>query len=36
VTQLRYLAADDYQFRKQVIGFIRFLKRQGATVLFTV
>jgi circadian clock protein KaiC len=36
VTQLNYLAPDDYQFRKQVVGFSRFLKRQGATVLFTV
>ncbi len=36
LTQLRYLVADDYQFRKQVIGFMRFLKKQGATVVFTV
>ena len=36
VTQLRYLTSGDYQFRKQVVGFMRFLKRQGATVLFTV
>mgnify|MGYP000268302428 FL=1 len=36
LTQLRYLTADDYQFRKQVVGFMRYLKRQGATVVFTV
>lgn len=36
ITQLRYLTPDDYQFRKQVVGFMRFLKEQGATVLFTV
>lgn len=36
VTQLRFLTADDYQFRKQVVGFMRFLKAQDATVLFTV
>jgi circadian clock protein KaiC len=36
LTQLRYLTSDDYQFRKQIIGFMRFLKRYGATVLFTV
>ncbi len=36
ITQLRYLTSDDYQFRKQVMGFMRFLKEQGATVLFTV
>ncbi|WP_121823032.1 ATPase domain-containing protein [Halostella salina] len=36
VTQLRYLTSGDYQFRKQVVGFMRFLKDQGATVAFTV
>lgn len=36
ITQLRYLTSDDYQFRKQVVGFMRFLKEQNATVLFTV
>lgn len=36
LTQLRYLTADNYQFRKQVVGFMRFLKQQGATVAFTV
>jgi len=36
LTQLRYLLSDDYQFRKQVVGFMRFLKDQGATVVFTV
>jgi len=36
LTQLRYLTSSDYQFRKQVVGFMRFLKEEGATVLFTV
>ena len=36
LTQLRYLVADDYQFRKQVVGFMRYLKQQGATAVFTV
>ena len=35
VTHMRYLTADDYQFRKQVISFMRFLKERNATVLFT-
>lgn len=36
VTQLRFLTSDDYEFRKQIVGFMRFLKEQDATVLFTV
>ena len=36
LTQLRFLTSDDYQFRKQVVGFMRFLKDRDATVLFTV
>jgi len=35
VTQLRHLSPDEYQFRKEVLSFMRFLKEQGATVLFT-
>lgn len=35
LTQLRYLSTDDYQFRKQVLSFLRLLKREGVTVLFT-
>jgi len=35
ITQLRYLAADHYQFRKQTLSFMRLLSEQGATVLFT-
>jgi len=35
VTQFRYLTSDDYQFRKQVLSFLRFLEEQDATVLFT-
>ncbi|WP_231186772.1 ATPase domain-containing protein [Haladaptatus sp. DYF46] len=35
LTRLRHLTSDDYQFRKQVIAFMHYLKEQGATVLFT-
>ncbi|RBI62077.1 recombinase RecA [halophilic archaeon] len=35
LTKLRYLTSDDYQFRKQVISFMRYLKEQGATILLT-
>ncbi|MBD2449528.1 AAA family ATPase [Nostoc sp. FACHB-152] len=35
MTQFRYLASDPFQFRKQVLSFLRFLVEQGATVLFT-
>ncbi len=35
ISQFRYLTSDDYQFRKQIVGLSRFLKRYGATVLFT-
>lgn len=35
LTQFRYLTSSEYDFRKQVVGFMRFLKQQGATVLFT-
>jgi circadian clock protein KaiC len=35
ITQLRYLSPDEYQFRKEVLSFMQFLKEQGATVLFT-
>jgi circadian clock protein KaiC len=35
LTQFRYLAADPFQFRKQVLSFMRFLLEQDATVLFT-
>ncbi len=36
LTQLRYLIGDSYQFRKQVVGLMRYLKDQGATVTYTV
>lgn len=36
LTQLRHLIGDSYQFRKQVVGLMRYLKSQGATVAFTV
>jgi circadian clock protein KaiC len=35
MTQFRYLSTDTFQFRKQVLSFLRFLSEQGATVLFT-
>ncbi|WP_458186699.1 ATPase domain-containing protein [Haladaptatus sp. NG-WS-4] len=35
LTKLRHLTSDDYQFRKQVIAFMRYLKEQGATILLT-
>lgn len=35
VTQLRYLTLDDYQFRKQVTGFKRFVSERGTTAVFT-
>lgn len=35
ITQFRYFAADAFQFRKQVLSFLRFLRESGATVLFT-
>lgn len=35
MTQFRYLAPDVFQFRKQVLSFLRFLTENGATVLFT-
>ncbi|WP_255170225.1 ATPase domain-containing protein [Natrononativus amylolyticus] len=35
MTRLRYITSDEYQFRQQVIAFTRYVKDQGATVLFT-
>ena len=35
ITQFRYLSTDAFQFRKQVVSFLRFLIEHGATVLFT-
>ncbi len=35
MTQFRYLSTDAFQFRKQVLSFLRFLTEQGATVLFS-
>jgi circadian clock protein KaiC len=35
MTQFRYLASDEFQFRKQALSFLRFLIEQGGTVLFT-
>ena len=35
ITQFRYLASDEFDFRKQVLAFLRFLSEKGATVVFT-
>lgn len=35
ISQFRYLTSDDYQFRKQIVGLARFLKRSGATTVLT-
>jgi len=35
MTQLRYLTSDTFQFRKEALAFLRFLRELGATVLFT-
>ncbi len=35
MTQFRYLASDPYQFRQQVLSFLRFLTDRGAAILFT-
>jgi circadian clock protein KaiC len=35
MTQLRYLAPDPFQFRRQVLSFLRYLVDAGTTVLFT-
>ncbi|RME88425.1 MAG: recombinase RecA [Anaerolineae bacterium] len=35
ITQFRYLSGDVFQFRRQVLSFLRFLVEKGATVLFT-
>ncbi len=35
MAQFRYLASDVFQYRKQVLSFLRFLTGAGATVLFT-
>lgn len=35
MTQLRYLAPDAHQFRKQVLSFLRYLKSKDTAVMFT-
>ena len=35
ITQLRFLTADPFQFRKQVLSFLRFLSEEGCTTLIT-
>lgn len=35
ITQLRYVEADEYQFRKRILSFMRFLKERDVTVLTT-
>ncbi len=35
ITVFRYLASDAFQFRKQILSFIRYLVDSGATVVYT-
>ncbi|XVH30460.1 ATPase domain-containing protein [Haloferacaceae archaeon DSL9] len=35
VTQLRHFTADVYRFRKEVMSFVNYLTKSGATALFT-
>ncbi len=35
MTQFRYLSSDVFQFRRQVLSFLRFLHEHGGTALFT-
>jgi circadian clock protein KaiC len=35
VTEFRYLAPDQHQFRSQILGLVKFLKAQGSTVVLT-
>jgi circadian clock protein KaiC len=35
ITQLRYISANSYQFRKEALAFLRFLCELGATVVFS-
>ena len=35
VTQFRYLCSDDFQFHRQVLSFIRFLRDKGVTLVMT-
>jgi len=36
LTQLQYVEASEYHYRKRILSFIRFLKERGITVLATV
>lgn len=35
ITQLRYVEANEHQFRKRILAFMRFLKERGTTVVAT-
>ncbi|GIV14599.1 MAG: serine/threonine protein kinase [Armatimonadota bacterium] len=35
MTHFRYFAPNEFEYRKQVLSFLRFLTEQGATVIFT-
>jgi len=35
LTQLRFLSSDVFQYRKQVLSFLRFVTERGATVVFS-
>ncbi len=35
ITQFKFLSVDNFQFRKQTLSFLQYVKTRGATVLFT-
>lgn len=35
ITQIRYLAPDVFNYRKQILSFLRYIKEMRATILFT-
>ncbi len=35
ITQLSYLAVDNYQFRKQILSLVKFASKQGGTVMLS-
>ena len=35
ITQFRFLSSDEYQYRKQALSFLTYLKEKGITVVFT-
>lgn len=35
ITQLKYLASDEFNFRKQILSFMQFIERYNTTILLT-